>query len=418
MVSVTLDGANVDHLVLDEDITVRVGRTGVLSRGEPGSASLVLWLQEWVPIGYKSEVVITDGGAVRFAGRVTDTPRTTWEEHPDDPDRLMLVLRIQCAGPLAGWGRQRIGDEPWPAEPVADRAARIAGLVGQPLVVQGGSAVRVIGRDVDAQPGIVLLEELATDCAGWLFDHAGGTYLQSLEVRRVGDPQERWMDQTTTWDGWDGTWEDQAETSANWPLGPTIHLPSEAVLFAPQMEITSQLANRVRVAWGPMDEYGEQPVAVVVDEASIAEFGQEDVSIATRLEEAGDAQLRAQLTLERAAWPQWHLPRVEIMWEALDPATRGLLEAMMPGQVVEVGDLPQPAPFGVFQGCVEGWTDQWSWDDTAEAVLRTTTLHLSDLRWSFAVLTWAGIVPDDLTWADIDCTWDQMLTADDLEAAR
>jgi hypothetical protein len=413
MVSVTLDGTNIDHLVLDEDITIRVGRMDVLEQGQPGSASLMLYLSEWVDVGYKSLIVVTDGEAVRFSGRVTDVPRITWEVHPDDPDRWMCLVRVQCVGPLAGWGRQRVGDVPWPAETVHDRAQRIAGLTGQTLVVQGG-APTVVARDVDAQPAINLLEELATDCSGFLFDHAGTTYLQSLEVRRLTDPQERWDDQYTSWDNWVGTWDEQTENLAASPL---LVLPPDAVLFAPAPEQTSRIANRVRVRYGPTDELGNQFEVTAEDPASIAVYGPEDVDIRTRLELAGDAGLRASLTLERAAVPQWYLPRVEVMWEALDDPARAAFDVMLPGQMVEVSQLPQPGPFSAFQGCVEGWTDQWSWDDAAEVVLRTTTLHLSDVRWSFAVLTWDGIVPDDLTWDAIDCTWDQMITADDLEDA-
>jgi len=436
MVKVTLDGTSIDHLVLDEDITVRVGRTDILHRGEPGAASLILYLDQWVDVGYKSLIEITEGnggagygsgpygagpygtgdsGGLRFSGRVTDTPTTWWEEHPDDPDRFMLGMRLQCVGPLGGWGRRRVGDEPWPAEPVADRAARIATLVGQPLIVQGG-APYVIARDVDSQPAIDLLEELAVDCSGWLFDHAGNTYLQSLEVRRIYDPQERWDDQATTWNGWEGTWDQQTGTAGT--AAVTIRPNPDAVLFAPPLEVTSDLANHVRVYYGTEDEVtSEQPYIEFEDAGSLALYGPEDVRITTRLEDLAEAQLRAQLTLERGAWPQWHLPRVELDWAALDPAVAVQLSAALPGTMVEVTHLPEPGPFQTFTGCIEGWTDQWSWDDAAGAVLRTTTLHLSDTRWSFAVLTWDGFVPDTLTWDAIDCTWDQMLTAEDLEAA-
>ena len=412
MVSVTLDGTNIDHLVLDEDITVRVGRADILDHGEPSSASLMLYLSAWVPVGYKSLIVITDDGAVRFSGRVTDTPRTAWEEHPDYPDRLMLLMRIQCVGPLGSWGRERIGDEPWPQESIADRAARIAGIVGQPLIVQGGAPV-VIARDVDSRPAIDLLEELATDSSGWLFDHAGSTYLQSLEVRRLTDPQERWVDQSTSWSMWEGTWDGQTDPAGT--AAVTIHLPPDAVLFAPPVEVASRIANRVRVRYGPMDDLGAQSEVSAQDSASIAQYGQEDAGITTRLASAGDAGLRAALTLERGAWPRWHLPRVELDWAALDSTTAGQLSDALPGMLVEVTQLPQPGPFQMFTGCLEGWVDQWSWDDHAEAVLRTTTLHLSDMRWSFAVLTWSGITPDTLTWAAVDNTWDELITADDLE---
>lgn len=413
--TVALDGRAIDDLVLAEEVEVRVGRRGVLDEGEPGSASLTLYLGEWLDVSVGARVVISDNGVVRFDGVVTDSPAARWEEHPADPEGWMLVLRVMCAGPLARWGRDRVGDEPWPAETVAERAARIAALVGAQLTVQGGGGLRVVGRDVDSQPASLLLDELATDCAGWLYDHQGTTYLQSLDIRRQGDPQETWDDQTTTWDAWDGTWDEQTETSPTWQQ--PVPLPPGAVLFAPSWQQNSTFANDVRVFYGPLDEQGGQASVQASDQQSIERFGRSAVQVRTRLESSAEAQLRAALTIERAAWPRWHLPSVQVAWELLDGPTATVLDAMLPGVRCQVTAMPQPGPAQTFDGCVEGWVERWAYDEAADDVLRTTTLHLSDVRWSFAVLTWDGIVPDDLPWDGIDATWDELITADDLQEA-
>jgi hypothetical protein len=416
MVSVALDWATIDHLVLDERIEVRVGRTSVLTDGEPSSCSLTLWLAEWVDVGYGSALQVSDGGTVRFAGRVTDIPSTWWEQDP--AGTWMLGVRLMAAGPLARWGRQTIGDQPWPQESVAARAARIASLVGAPLVVQGGSTVQVTARDVDAQPAIDVLEDLASDAAGWLFDWAGTTYLQALDARRAGDPSERWDDQTLTWDSFpDGeSWEQQTQTSSG--KATTVVLPPGVVLWAPPLQLSSQIANQARVAWGVPDPgTGEQAVAVATDQASIDVHGISTADVDTRLAFLADAEQRAQLVLERAAEPQWHLPQVDIGWELLDPATAAAVDGLVPGRIVQVAGLPQPGPFAAFDGCVEGWQETWAGDSDSGGMVRTVTLHLSDVRWSFAVLTWDGIVPDSTAWDGVDAPWDQIITADNLREA-
>jgi hypothetical protein len=417
MVSIALRGADISgHVLADPGVSVQVGREQVTDTGDPGSCSFVLAAPDWLAIGYTDPVTVTDDdGRVRFAGWVSDLAAAHIDD-PAVPGGLLSHVRVTCVGPLARWGRDRIGDEPWPQETVAERAARIAALVGQELVVQGGRDLQVIGRDVDSQPAIDVLADLAESVGGFLYDHAGTTYLQAIDVRRIPDPQERWDDQTTTWDGWDGSWDKQTGSSAAYPR--SIALGPEVVLWEPAPKQTSRIANHVTVLYAGGG--GQDPEQVTAqDDASIALHGRQTAKVDTSLADQADAQMRAALVLERAAYPQWHLDKVAVAWERLDPATAAAFEDAFPGIRCQVSGLPQPGPFQSFDGCIEGWTEVWAWDDDARQVLRTSTLHLSDVRWSFAVLTWDGIVPDDLPWDGIDCSWDQMLTADDLqEAAR
>jgi hypothetical protein len=108
---------------------------------------------------------------------------------------------------------------------------------------------------------------------------------------------------------------------------------------------------------------------------------------------------------------------VGIAWEPLDPETASALDAMVPGVRCDLDSLPMPGPSSAFTGIVEGWTERWEQDADTDTIFRTMTLHLSDVRWSFAVLTWAGIVPDTLPWSAVTGTWDELLTVDDLTEA-
>ena len=410
MVTVTRNGENIDDVVIDQDIVVRVGRRAVLSSGQPTSLALVLYLDAPIDIKRSDLIEVHDDG-LRFSGRISDIPRTWWEDHPDNPDAWMWCVRVQAVGPLAYWGLDWIGDEPWPAETVADRAARIASTVGLPLQVQGGGSLRVIARDVDHRQAIDILDELATDAAGWLYDFAGRTYIQALDYRRQ-PPGALWQDQTGTWNDFpdDEGWDDSQQPSM-------IPLPPDAVGWTPEWLQTSSIANKVRVRYGPTDEVsGDQAFVEMSDAASIAVHKQHEVSIATRLESSADALLRAGLTLERAANPRWELDDVDVFWEALDPATATALAAALPGQRVQVTALPEPGPATAFEGCIEGWDERWDRGDDG-SMLRTLTLHLSDLRSSFAVLTWDQVTPTTLTWDATTAVWDDVISSGDLVAS-
>lgn len=416
MVSVTRNGTTIDDLVSDQEVQLVVGRRTVLDSGEAGFAAITLWLTEWIEVNAGDIIEVTEGTTVRFVGKVSDIPNTWWEDDETAPAGRMMGMRVLAVGPLAAWGRSIIGDEPWPAETIAERAARISALAGDPLIVQGGQDTRVIARDVDARTAIDVLADLATDASGWLYDHAGTTYLQSLDSRRNKDPVEVWSDQDHTWAAWAGTWAEQTEAGGTAPR--TVHLPADAVLFAPPWAMQSQITNNVRVQYGPPDpESDEQAEVILTDPVSIAIYGQHDVRIQTRLESPAEAVLRAQLTLERAAHPRWHLPSVQVAWELMDPGSAAELDAAMPGNRVSLDHMPMPGPSTGFTGVLEGWSETWMRDTSTGDMQRTSRLHLSDLRWSFAVLTWAEIPPAE-TWDSLPPgrTWEQMLTIEDLEA--
>ena len=118
----------------------------------------------------------------------------------------------------------------------------------------------------------------------------------------------------------------------------------------------------MRVRYGP-DETPttrEQSYVDMEDTTSITAHGLHEVTIITRLESSAEATLRGALTLERGAQPQWELGDIDVFWEALDPGTAALLSGALPGQRIQVLDLPDPGPANVFEGCVEGWDERWA----------------------------------------------------------
>lgn len=95
-----------------------------------------------------------------------------------------VVLDVTCSDPGAKLANNTIGDTPWPHnETLIARATRIQELAHDPLtlVVDSGlQNVRLAYKDVDAQPVLGLLQDLATSGGGvlWVAAHAGaGSYL-------------------------------------------------------------------------------------------------------------------------------------------------------------------------------------------------------------------------------------------------
>jgi hypothetical protein len=417
MVSIAVAVGGVDvTCATDTDVTVRLGRTRVTDQGHPSSASFTVRSERWPAHILKgADVRIDADGMRRFTGTVSDLA----VEHVTDPEtgRWVAEFRILAAGALASWGRDIIGDEPWPVEPAAARAQRIAGLVGQPLLVQGGEALSVIGRDVDAQPAIDVLDDLAQGCGAWLFDTPDGrTVLQAIDSRRDIGTLERWADQTATWAGFgDGTWDQQDEPPAEPDL--PLRLDPCWVVWEPRWETSAELVNHADVGYGAIpDGDAEQPVATSTDQPSIDRWGRHRIRIPTPLADLAAALDRGRLILERAAQPAWSLGQVQVDTASMPaPALNSLLQSL-PGRLVTVTGLPQPAPSAQFDGVLEGWTETWrsGWDGR---VRRSITLALSDIRHSFAVLTWRTIAPADLPWSAVDAGWGDLISNDDLEAA-
>ena len=137
------------------------------------------------------------GGTVRdvlvFAGRISDLAATI-----DDPSGTVRIDVI-AVDQLADLENRYVGDEPWTAEPFADRVERILSLaaVSVPATIDAGLADLIVTwRDVDSQSAGALIAELAAGVDGvlwsathsttgpyiWIEDVTGRAQVESLEL--------------------------------------------------------------------------------------------------------------------------------------------------------------------------------------------------------------------------------------------
>lgn len=412
MVSVLIAGQEYRQETV-ADITIMVGRTRVTDAGLPSSCKLTLHTPAVAVVLHDSVTVIDPVYGPRFTGRVTDVEMThiTRYDTAGVPERRAAIT-LQAVGALAVWGRNRIGDTPWPQETVAERAARIAALVGEPLIVQGGETLAVIPRDVDSKPAIEVITQLANGTGGWLFDTpAGITVLQAVDARRIGNQVMRWDDQTTDWLGMEGSWLDQSDYSPAFPRpiapGPDI------IIYEPKWLYNPALVNQVTVTYGLENANNEQSSIYVDDPDSVTAYGASAIKVTTPLALAADATMRGNLILDRAAAPQWHVTDVTLDLLRIADEDAAPYRDLLPGVRCDLRGLPLPAPSTSFNGVVEGWQETYT--ANARTFAHRLTLALSDARWSYAVLSWDGIPPRTV-WTDIDTAWREISTVDDLAA--
>jgi hypothetical protein len=373
-----------------------VGRRSIRDTGDPGYARLTVILQEPPIIEVGAAITIEEAGT-RHSGTVSNVALSH--------DSAGAAHSLTSMGPLASWGRVTIGDEPWPAETVQDRAERIAALIGQPIIVQGGREQRVVAKDVDRRPAVELLRELAESTGGWLFDFGANIYLQALDARRVTPLNVTWAQEPegATWAqlGPEATWDEDLSGT----IAPPITLHCDEVVYEPVWAQTNEIANHITIEYGP--DAAESVTAA--DQASIDLHGRREATLTTQLADTADAITLANLVLERAAWPAWALQSVEVHWDDLDAAQRARLGAAIPGARITITQLPQPAPADSFPGVLEGWDEAWFADEDGN-IHRRTTLYLSHILHSMAVPTWAA-EPAGATWNDLDpaLTWEEDL---------
>jgi hypothetical protein len=153
----------------------------------------------------------------------------------------------------------------------------------------------------------------------------------------------------------------------------------------------SDLANRVTVAWASGAETSQ-------DSTSIVDYGLYTRSITTTLADGTNAQDRADMYVERHAYPTIQLDSINVRLDTLtdDTLIDGLLEARS-GTGVNLADLP--ATLGILQllGFIEGI------HLTLDRYRTEMRLAISDAALSFASVRWSGV--DALTtWDDVSGT--------------
>jgi hypothetical protein len=150
-------------------------------------------------------------------------------------------------------------------------------------------------------------------------------------------------------------------------------------------------------------KYGSTSSAEVSasDANSIALYGSLAQIITTTLEKSADATDQANFYLSLRAQPQPIFSQIsfDLTNPEIDDADRDNLLNIFMGEAIALNNLPLNMSSGTFQGFVEGWSFQASYNQLS------VTLLLSPLAYSLQAFRWND-VPITETWASVSPTLD------------
>ena len=137
------------------------------------------------------------------------------------------------------------------------------------------------------------------------------------------------------------------------------------------------------------------------DAVSIAEYGNLSQIITTTLHDAADATAQANFYLSLRAQPQPIFSEItfDLTNPELDNSDRDNLIGIFMGEAISLNNLPLNMSSGTFQGFVEGWSFQASYNQLS------VTLLLSPLAYSLQAMRWND-VPITETWNSVSPTLD------------
>jgi hypothetical protein len=135
------------------------------------------------------------------------------------------------------------------------------------------------------------------------------------------------------------------------------------------------------------------------DPVSIATYGNLAQIITTTLHDATDATAQAAFYLSLRANPQPIFSEItfDLTNPEIDNSDRDNLIAVFMGEAIALNNLPLNMSSGTFQGFVEGWSFQASYNRLS------VTLLLSPLAYSLQAMRWND-VPITETWASVSPT--------------
>lgn len=137
------------------------------------------------------------------------------------------------------------------------------------------------------------------------------------------------------------------------------------------------------------------------DAASISTYGQLSQIISTTLHNSADAldQANFYLSLRAQPFPIFSDITFDLTNSEIDDNDRDSLLAVFMGQPIALVNLPANMNSGVFQGFVEGWSFQASYNQLSVSLL------LSPLAYSLQAMRWSD-VPITETWSSVSPTLD------------
>lgn len=270
-------------------------------------------------------------GALRsgmvFSGRITDL-----EARYDEVDRATFV-DVTAADQRAELGSRDVGDEPWVAESLGTRFTRIVAASGQPIqsrVSATAAAYQVSWRDVDRQPAIVLLSELATTADGVLWAATHPTTGPYLELESLSDREALYELHADP----DGTVRIVTRAAS---VSGAVEVEACDVLLDPirWRHDIEDMATRVAITWREqtLDDKGQPaPTDRTVTSSNPGleqSIGVHRVAVSTQLTAEVDAASIADAVLGRTGNTQWRVSGLTWRADTTDQLDADALTRMM-----------------------------------------------------------------------------------------
>ena len=367
---------------------------------------------DWQRARVDDLAVIAPAGAVQrvlvFTGRITDMSAQGVGDG--------VQVSVAAADWTADMSNTNVGDQPWLVETLTKRVNRILALANASAPARQVAAVvaawpggrNVSWRDVDSQPSLGLLQELATtgDAVLWsAFDAVRGFYLWFEDpTQRVAlaalvvDPDSGLVEVVGT------------DTRARVSIS-ACEIERDPVGW--KQDVTD-VTTRIDLTWQEqtVDDQGQpapterniQIIDAQAEDPDGLDLGVRRASYSTQLTSAADGTAVANRVLARSRTLGWHvdgiswdtdLPRDFSDTERVDALTllNGVTRLGCPAAVTE---LPAWSPVGdTVSGYVEGGT--YSFDDgrwTLDLTMSPAASSTSSIKWNQ--------VPAGYRWVDFD----------------
>lgn len=398
---VIIGGSTVDLNDIEYQVSITHGRGDIKSQPEASTAVIVVRGSIGVNVDLAASVDIAAWGTTRFTGEVSDLEITHLSTVP--PTALTTVTAI---GNLSNLGSRLTGGSGYSAQTVQERVEEILTDSGQTYINSATSSLELYSISAgSAFPSTCIdgLQNMAEWSGGTYFDTPTGVVVfESYGNRGITTFPGAWSALIYSWADYEASWDSFPSSFA------ATSLPANGVIFTPSWsQSQASIINDVTVSHGDPASFHQAE-----DADSIALYGRRAYSIQTGLKTTGDATTRADEILLAQALPLWNLGNISVYVDQLTEPERNQVLALISGSSVLVNGLPTPAPLEQFLGIVEGWSETYT---PGQHIL---TLSISDPRYSFQTVTWAG-VSAALQWGDVnpDLIWYNAVTADDLLVA-
>lgn len=398
---IVIGGVTLDLNDVEYQVSVTHGRNDISSTPEASTAVIAIRGSAGLNVNLSDVMDINAWNTTRFTGEVSDIGITHLSTVPPT-----AVTTITAIGNLSNLGARITGASGYASETVYARAEEILTDSGETYLNGGTSSLELFSVSAgNATPQTCLdgLQALAEWSGGTYFDTPNGYIVfESYGSRGLTAFAGAWSALINPWSEYEQAWDSFPTSFAG------IMLPANGVIFTPTWtQNQTSIINDVQVSHGDPASYHQES-----DATSIATYGRRALTLQTGLKTSTDATTRASEILLAQALPLWNLGNISIYVDQLSEADRNLVLNLISGSSVVVNDLPAPAPYSQFLGIVEGWSETYT---PGQHIL---TLSISDPRYSFQTVTWAGVDPA-LAWGDVNAEiiWYNVVTSDDLLAA-